>query len=77
MKTNFGILGLTVVLLCSCQNKSENEERIELDSIEISNMDQLTLENWLSFKRESDSILSSAELAIEKRGISNGWLSTG
>jgi hypothetical protein len=67
MKTNLGILVIMTILLYSCQNKSVDDEDIETDSIEISSVDQTALRKWLSFKRESDSIISSAELVIEQK----------
>lgn len=66
MKVNFCILCIMSVLFYSCQNKSENEEGMEADSIEISNMNQLALKKWLSFKKESDSMINLAQLTIEQ-----------
>lgn len=66
MKVNFCFLCIIAMLLYGCQNKSENEESAEADSIETSNMDQLALKKWLSFKKESDSIINLAQLTIDQ-----------
>lgn len=68
MKTNFLILGTIIVLLYSCQGK-DSQDYIE-DGIaypaEISRIDKKMLEKWVSFNRESDSIIAAAQLAINK-----------
>lgn len=69
MKTNFRIL-IIVVLLYSCQNKDSEghlEDEIEIYPVESSQIDKRMLEKWLSFNRESDSIIAAAQEAIEQK----------
>lgn len=69
MKTNLRILSIIVVLLYSCQNKDSEghiEDDIEIYPVESSQIDKRMLEKWISFNRESDSIIAAAQLAIEQ-----------
>lgn len=81
MKTKFSILGIITVLLYSCQDKTSLvEESVDSDSImAVKNMEQHTLQKWLPFNKEADSIITSAEVMISQqeqemsiRGKNNG-----
>ncbi|MBF4494249.1 hypothetical protein IRZ83_13315 [Flavobacterium sp. JLP] len=70
MKTKFSILGLiTVLLYYSCQDKASLvEDSVDSDSVMTSkNIEQQTLKKWFSFNKESDSIITSAELIIKQQ----------
>ncbi|BDU25718.1 hypothetical protein [Flavobacterium sp. GSB-24] len=66
MNAKFNILGAMTLLLYSCQNKNSlSDESLSTDSLmKIKNIEQQTLRKWFSFNRESDSIITSAELII-------------
>ncbi|OIV40526.1 hypothetical protein [Flavobacterium johnsoniae] len=66
MNAKFNILGAITLLLYSCQNKNSlSEEVLNTDSLmKTKNIEQQTLKKWFSFNRESDSIITSAELII-------------
>lgn len=69
MKTNFRILGTIIVLLYSCQGKDSEgyiEDGIETYPVDISKIDKKMLEKWVTFNRESDSIIAAAQLAINQ-----------
>jgi hypothetical protein len=69
MKTNFRILFI-IILLYSCQNKDSEghiEDNIEIYPVESSQIDKRMLEKWLSFNRESDSIITAGQLIIEQK----------
>ena len=69
MKTKFSILGVITLLLYSCQDKSPLIEDIaDSDSVmAVKNIEQQTLRKWFSFHKESDSIITSAELIIKQQ----------
>ncbi|WP_194139243.1 hypothetical protein [Flavobacterium hungaricum] len=66
MNAKFNILGAITLLLYSCQNKNSLSGEVpNTDSLmKTKNIDQQTLQKWFSFNRESDSIITSAELII-------------
>lgn len=69
MKTNFRMLSIIVIVLYSCQNKDlegHTEDDIDIYPVESSQIDKRMLEKWMSFNRESDSIIAAAQIAIEK-----------
>lgn len=69
MKTKFSILGLITVLLYSCQDKTSlMQESADSDSgMTVTNIEQQTLRKWFPFNKESDSIITSAELIIKQQ----------
>lgn len=69
MKTKFSIFGVITVLLYSCQDRiSLFEESVDSDSaIRVTNIEQQTLRKWFPFNKESDSIITSAELIIKEQ----------
>lgn len=69
MKTKFSILGVITLLLYSCQDKSPLIEDIaDSDSVmAVKNIEQQTLRKWSSLNKESDSIITSAELIINQQ----------
>ena len=77
MNTSINILGAVTLLLYSCQNKSSlHEDGFDADTVvKTNNVEQQTLQKWFLFNRQSDSLITSAELIIddqekqlEKRG---------
>lgn len=70
MKTKFHILAAIVVLLCCCQQKDwtgSNESDIEIDSAEMSGINDNLLRKWFLLNRESDSIIKSSQLIIDRQ----------
>lgn len=70
MKTNFRILAIIIVLMHSCQGRDSEdniEDGLEIYPVEISQIDKRMLDKWLSFNRESDSIIAAAQLAINQQ----------
>jgi hypothetical protein len=69
MKTKFNILGIITVLLYSCQDRpSLIEDNSDSDSVmTATNIEQQTLRKCFSFNKESESIITSAELILSSR----------
>ncbi|OXA68270.1 hypothetical protein B0A67_21095 [Flavobacterium aquidurense] len=70
MKTKFYILAVIIILLYCCQKKDSgdsNENGMEIDTAEMSGINDNLLRKWLLLNRESDSIIKSAQLIIEQR----------
>jgi hypothetical protein len=68
MKTKFYIITFIGLLFYCCQQKDsiDSNENIDLDSVEISGIDNEMLREWFS-NRHSDSIVASARLIIKER----------
>ncbi|UPZ14421.1 hypothetical protein [Flavobacterium humidisoli] len=69
MKTKFYIITFIGLLFYCCQQKDsiDSNENIDLDSVEISGIDNEMLREWFSLNRHSDSIVASARLIIKER----------
>jgi site-specific DNA-adenine methylase len=70
MKTKFCMLAVIALLMYCCQKKDwtdPNENEIEIDSAEISGINDNLLRKWFSLNRESDSIIKDAQLLIDQR----------
>jgi len=70
MKTKFFIIIVITILLFCCQQKDwtgPNENDIVIDSAESSGINNKMLNKWFSLSRESDSIIASAQLIIQKQ----------
>lgn len=70
MKTKFSMLGIIIVVLYSCQDRSSViENSIDSDSLTVTrNIEEQTLKDWFSLNKESDSIITAAELIIKEYG---------
>lgn len=68
MKINLGILGIAAAIVYSCQSRDSADSSEDVDSItfEMTGIDRGMLKKWNSFSRESDSIISGAQLTIAK-----------
>lgn len=64
MKKKFYILAVIVALLYCCQKK---ENDTEIDPDEISGVNDNLLRKWYLLNRESDSIIKSSQLIIDKQ----------
>jgi hypothetical protein len=70
MKRKFYIPIAIIMLLYCCQKKDwidPNENDIEIDSAEMSGINDHLLRKWFALNRESDSIIKSAQLIIDKQ----------
>ncbi|SHM32217.1 aldo-keto reductase family protein [Flavobacterium saccharophilum] len=70
MKTKFCLLIPIAILLYCCQQKDwagSDENDIEIDSAEMSGINDNLLRKWFSLNRESDSIIKSSQLIIDKQ----------
>ena len=70
MKRKFYIPIAIIMLLYCCQKKDwidPNENDIEIDSAEMSGINDNLLRKWFALNRESDSIIKSAQLIIDKQ----------
>jgi hypothetical protein len=70
MKTKFCLLIPIAILLYCCQQKDwtgSNENDIEIDSAEMSGINDNLLRKWLLLNRESDSIIKSSQLLIDQQ----------
>lgn len=64
------MLAVIALLMYCCQKKDwtdPNEKEIEIDSAEISGINDNLLRKWFSLNRESDSIIKDAQLLIDQR----------
>jgi hypothetical protein len=72
MKIKFYILAIIIILLYCCQKKDwadSNENDIDIEKYEASGINDKLLRKWLLLNRESDSIIKSAQLIIQKQKI--------
>ena len=70
MKIKFYIPVAIIMLSYCCQKKDwidPNENDIEIDSGEMSGINDNLLRKWFALNRESDSIIKSAQLIIDKQ----------
>ncbi|MEP6930412.1 MAG: hypothetical protein ABI850_10375, partial [Flavobacterium sp.] len=70
MKTKFSILIVMVTLLYCCQQKDwtgSNENGIDTDSSETSEISNRMVRKWFLLNRESDSIMASAQQTIQQQ----------
>lgn len=70
MKTKFCLLIPIAILLYCCQQKDwagSDENNIEIDSAEMSGINDNLLRKWFSLNRESDSIIKSSQLIIDQQ----------
>jgi hemerythrin len=70
MKTKFSILVFTIILLYCCQQKDwtgSNENVIDTDSSETSEISNRMVRKWFLLNRESDSIMASAQQTIQQQ----------
>ena len=69
MKRKFYIPIAIIMLLYCCQKKDwidPNENEIEIDSAEMPGINDNLLRKWFALNKESDSIIKSAQLIIDK-----------
>ncbi|MNR12339.1 hypothetical protein D3C85_1286890 [compost metagenome] len=70
MKTKFCLLIPIAILLYCCQQKDwagSDENDIETDSVTISGINNKMLRKWYVLNKESDSMMTSAQLIIRKQ----------
>ncbi|MDL2142325.1 MULTISPECIES: aldo-keto reductase family protein [Flavobacterium] len=70
MKRKFYIPIAIIMLLYCCQKKDwidPNENEIEIDSAEMPGINDNLLRKWFALNKESDSIIKSAQLIIDKQ----------
>jgi hypothetical protein len=70
MKTKFSMLIVMVTLLYCCQQKDwtgSNDNGVDTDSSETSEVSNRMVRKWFLLNRESDSIMDSAKLTIEQQ----------
>lgn len=68
MRAKFSIIGIILVFLYSCQEKSGtelNEDTFDVDSNVLSTIEQESLVKWIAFNKESDSIIQAADMIIK------------